>query len=138
MTRQQIEAYILNLEWSVTKRNVLTEIFSKFGSIENMLNILHEAEQPKQIRVDTPRRRAIKLLCINAGFLEYEYYDGFNDESYADNDKNEPVLDFCSVYTSPGPVVDKRGSILYPINELGGAEMYAQRFVPLKCSRKKS
>lgn len=70
-----------------------------------------------------PRKQ--KIICIKTGKINVVLKDG----SVSTRTGNACPIDLYETYTTPGPVVGEDGLICYPINEFGGEEMLAQRFV---------
>lgn len=91
-------------------------------------NIIPGSVPPAPQKVSKSTEKNYRLLCIETGPIEYEYFDGKIETHSGD----AAPLEFCEVYTTPGPVVDKQGVMTYPINEFGGIDMLAQRFVVLE------
>lgn len=91
-------------------------------------NIIPSSVPPAHQKVSKSTEKNYRLLCIETGPIEYENYDG---ETTTYSGENAP-LEYCEVYTTPGPIVDEWGVVLYPINEFGGTTMLAQRFAVLE------
>lgn len=91
-------------------------------------NIIPSSVPPAHQKVSKSTEKNYRLLCIEPGPIEYKHHDG---ETTTYSGENAP-LEYCEVYTTPGPVVDESGVVLYPINEFGGIEMLGQRFVVLE------
>lgn len=66
-----------------------------------------------------------KIICIKTGEIDVLLKDGTIQTRTGD----ACPIDLYETYTTPGPVVGEDGLMLYPINEFGGEEMMAERFV---------
>lgn len=91
-------------------------------------NIIPSSVPPAHQKVSKPTEKNYRLLCIEPGPIEYKHHDG---KTTTYSGESAP-LEYCEVYTTPGPIVDECGVITYPINEFGGIEMLAQRFAVLE------
>jgi hypothetical protein len=69
--------------------------------------------------------RMQKIICIAAGPIEFLQSDG----TIATRTGDKCDLELYETYTTSGPVVSDDGELCYPLNEFGGEEMLAQRFV---------
>lgn len=66
-----------------------------------------------------------KIICIAVGPIKVLLRDG----TVATRTGRKCDLELYETYTTPGPVVSEDGALCYPLNEFGGTEMLAQRFV---------
>lgn len=86
----------------------------------------------RQSKINNSLPRMQKIICIVVGPIEVLQRDGTVSTRTGDR----CPIELYETYTTPGPVVTEDGELCYPINEHGGTEMLAQRFVTYKRSRK--
>lgn len=82
----------------------------------------------------SPRRSITKIICVKTGRIQIPKSDG----SIVERTGTACPLELFETYTTTGLVVHDNGDLCYPINEHGGTEMLAQRFVVYNGSRKPS
>lgn len=75
--------------------------------------------------------RTQKIICIKTGAMDVVLKDGTVQTRTGD----KCPIELYETYTTPGPVVGEDGFIDYPINEFGGEEMMAQRFVTYRAKK---
>lgn len=73
-----------------------------------------------------------KIICVAAGPIKVLRSDG----TVKKHTGQLCDLELYETYTTPGPVVSDEGLLCYPINEFGGTEMLALRFVVYKDTRR--
>lgn len=128
--KEQCEDYAARYE-KLLDKNIAEQRKKLHDTLDNLNASLKSVNPAPVQKVSISKEKNFRLLCINTGPIEYEYYDGDKQEFTGDPEEGWR-LEYCEVYTTPGPIIDEWGLITYPINEFNGHEMLAQRFAVLQ------
>jgi hypothetical protein len=125
--KEQCEDFTARYE-KLLEENIAEQKKKLHDTLDNLNTRLKSVNPAPVKKVSISKEKNFRLLCINTGPIEYQHFDG--DVTTYSGDA--VPLEFCEVYTSPGPLIDEWGVIAYPINEFDSIEMLAQRFVVLQ------